>query len=407
MKILFITDNYYPETNAPAQRTQYHCEYWANDLGCEVEVITGVPNFPIGKCYQNYVNKSYQQENINGVKVHRVWTFIAKNTGRLFRIFDFLSFMLSAVLFSFRAFKADVVVATSPQFFTLIAGFVVSRLKKVKFVIEVRDIWPDSVVAVGVLKESLAIKIIRVIEKNLYKSADKIIIVSPAFISHIKNLGIPEDKVSTVTNGVDRSRFEKFHIPDVKKEFGFGDQTLITYIGTIGLAHDVLTILAAAELLLPVTNLHFVIAGDGAEREVVCERAEKLENVTVLAPLSLDKVAKLHLISDVSIVHLRKHPVFESVLPSKIFESFAAGTPILLGVDGTARELVEKYTAGIYFEPQNPIKLVEAITTVTNDRKLMEKYSNNGAQASVDFDRSVLAHQMFCELNIVVAENPT
>ena len=395
MKILFISDNYYPETNAPAQRTTFHCEHWRTKDQCEVEVVTCAPNFPTGKCFVNYENRLYQREIIGSVSIHRVWSYITKNEGVFKRFIDFLSFMISAIIMSHRYKQPDLVVATSPQFFTLIAGYVVARFKSAVFVIEIRDLWPDSIVAVGATSEGFIIRLFRRLERFLYQAADGIVVVSPAFVEHVKKEIDDKSKVVVVTNGVDKSRFSDLDVTMAKKKFNPNGKFLVTYIGTIGLAHGLETIIEAARTLQDDDNIHFVIAGDGAERDNICRLAENLKNVTILPPLHLDEVAVLHLATDLAIVHLKKSPVFEKVLPSKIFESFASKTPILIGVDGEARDLVEKFSAGIYFRPEDHKDLVDKLLTLYHQDELYTKLSANSDRATATFDRINLANEMF------------
>ena len=153
MKILFLTDNFYPETNAPAKRTLEHCKEWVN-LNHEITVITGIPNFPKGKVFKGYKNKLYQSKKIDGILIKRVWTYIAPNEGFFFRILDYISFMVTSFLCGLFTKKHDIVIATSPQFFTLISGYLISIFKRTSLVIEIRDLWPESIVTVGAMKKS-------------------------------------------------------------------------------------------------------------------------------------------------------------------------------------------------------------------------------------------------------------
>ena len=205
MKILFITDNFPPEVNAPAARTYDHCKRWV-DKGVDVTVITCAPNFPQGRVYEGYKNRLYQTEMVDGIKVIRVWSYISANEGFLKRIIDYTSFAFMA--FWAGLFKpCDVIIATSPQFFTTFTGWALSKVKRRPWVFELRDLWPESIITVGAMKKSKAIEIFEKIEHFMYRSADMIIPVTDAFKMHLVGRDIQENKIHVVTNGVDPKKF--------------------------------------------------------------------------------------------------------------------------------------------------------------------------------------------------------
>jgi glycosyltransferase involved in cell wall biosynthesis len=203
MHILFLTDNFPPEVNAPASRTFEHCREWVK-AGCKVTVITGVPNFPIGRVYPGYVNRLWQAEEMGGI---RVWTFIAANKKFTKRIIDYTSYMVSAILAAPCIRGADVVIATSPLLFTAMAGYVVGRLKRIPFVFELRDLWPESIKAVGAMGDSPVIRFFECIEMFLYRKADLIVALTHSFKERLVERKIPAEKIEIVTNGVDLTRF--------------------------------------------------------------------------------------------------------------------------------------------------------------------------------------------------------
>ena len=407
MNILFLSDNYYPETNAPAQRTQFHCEHWVKKFGCNVDILTCAPNFPYGKVYQGYKNKFYQREGSGNLVIHRIWTFIAKNKGTYLRILDFLSFMFMSIILSYKVRKPDVVIATSPQFFTLISGLVIAKITRCQLILEIRDIWPASIVAVGAIKNQKLIKLLLWLEKYLYRKADLVVVVSDWFQKDLVQKGAHQHKIVTITNGVDLLRFknkdELFSLKSLSESERqkIAGKRVITYIGTVGLAHDVGIILRVAKLLKGY-NYHFIIAGTGAEKSTIIKMSAGLSNVTVLPALDLEAVAQLHLYSDANIVHLRKSEVFKSVLPSKIFESIAGGTPILLGVDGAARELVEERSVGLFFEPENEKDLCHKITELFHSPVTYEGYVARCKETAKAFDRRILADNMYIEIQKLI-----
>ncbi len=206
MKILFITDNFYPEVNAPATRTLEHAKEWIAK-GEEVTVLTTVPNFPHGKVYKGYKNRFYQVEYIEGIKVVRVWSYITANKGFAKRILDYLSFAFSAFIAGL-FIKSDLIIATSPQFFTTWAAYGISKIKRKPWVFELRDLWPESIKTVGAMKDGLAIRILEKIELGLYKDATKVIAVTDSFKENLVQRGIDPQKISVVTNGANLNLFK-------------------------------------------------------------------------------------------------------------------------------------------------------------------------------------------------------
>lgn len=208
MHILFLTDNFPPEVNAPASRTFEHCREWVR-AGHQVTIITCAPNFPAGKVLAGYKNKLWQVEEIEGIRVIRVWSYITANAGFAKRILDYISFMPPAVLASFFVKKADLVIGTSPQFFTVCATYLVSFFKHIPFVFELRDIWPESIKAVGAMNDSIIIRMLEKIELFLYRKAKIIVSVTHAFKKALVQRGVDGNKIHVITNGVDVSRFYK------------------------------------------------------------------------------------------------------------------------------------------------------------------------------------------------------
>tara|TARA_R110002012_G_scaffold263456_2_gene446487 strand:+ start:152683 stop:153876 length:1194 start_codon:yes stop_codon:yes gene_type:complete len=391
MKLLFLTDNFPPEVNAPATRTYEHCREWVKQ-GVEVTVITCVPNFPKGKVFVGYKNKLFQKEIIDGIKVIRVWTYITANEGFLKRILDYLSFMLSAFLAGL-FIKTDIIIATSPQFFTAISGRWLSFWKRKKWIMEVRDLWPESIKAVGAMKTNPAIRFFELLENRMYKSANKIIVVTDSFKEVlVKKNSIDSSKISIIKNGVNTSLFKPIQ-KDVHliKDLGLQGKFIIGYIGTHGMAHGLDFILECAKDISD-NDIHFLFLGEGAKKQELLAQKEylKLENITMLTSVTKQEVAKYISILDIGLVNLKKSDTFKSVLPSKIFELCGMHKPILLGVEGEAKKLVNDYQVGLSFEPENKKDFLEKIEL----SKKLKVTSKNFNRLITDFDRIKLSKKM-------------
>lgn len=305
MKILFISDNFPPESNAPATRTYEHCVEWVKN-GAEVTVITCAPNFPIGKVFDGYKNKLWQEEKMDGIRVIRVWSYISSNKGFTKRILDYISFGISG-FFASLFIKTDIIIATSPQFFTAVGGYLSSIFKRKKWIMEVRDLWPESIRAVNAMKESWLLDRLESLELFLYRKAAKVIVVTDAFKSNLISRGIPEKKIKVVKNGVNLDKYKV--IPKngiLYKKLKLEDKFVIGYLGTHGLAHKLDFILKSATKINH--NFHFLFIGDGAEKKNLLKLKETLNlaNVTMVPSIPKKEVNDYISITDVALVPLKK-----------------------------------------------------------------------------------------------------
>lgn len=395
MRILFLTDNFPPEVNAPASRTYEHCKEWVK-AGADVTVITCAPNFPQGKVYEGYKNKLYQKEIIDGIKVIRVWTYIVPNKGFLKRTIDYISYSVSAFIAGLFV-STDVIIATSPQFFTALAGHVLSKWKRKPWIMEVRDLWPESIKTVGAMKDNLFIRYFEWQEKRCYKSAEKIVVVTDSFKRKLIERGIDAEKISVIKNGVNKDLFKPVPKDEALiKELHLEGKTIIGYIGTHGMAHKLDFILESAHRLEGDDSLHFLLIGGGAMKEQLLKQKEELKckNVTMLDPVMKNDVARYISILDVCLINLKKSPLFTTVIPSKIFENAGMGKPILMGVEGEAKDIIESYGAGVCFEPENYDDFVAKLHYLLTP-SVYDECKQNCKRLADDFDRSKLAMRMF------------
>ncbi|NLV25493.1 MAG: glycosyltransferase family 4 protein [Deltaproteobacteria bacterium] len=409
MHILFLSDNFPPEVNAPASRTFEHCREWVK-AGHQVTVITGAPNFPQGRVYDGYRNRLWQREEMDGIRVIRVWTFITANEGFLRRILDYLSYMASATLAAPFVRKVDLVIGTSPQFFAACAGWLAAGLKRTPFVFELRDLWPESIKAVGAMKDSAAIRFFERLELFLYRRAAAVVSVTHSFRRNLIGRGIDPGKVHVVTNGVDLSRFAPHpKDPELVAELGLAGKFVAGYIGTHGMAHALETILAAAETIRKRPGggaYRFILLGHGARKEELKAKAAAmgLDNLLFLDSVPKEEVPRYWSLLDVAIIHLRKTPLFETVIPSKLFEGMGMGIPVLHGVAGESAEIVRREEAGIPFEPENPTALVAGLTLMKEDADNYRRFRENALAAAPRYDRRKLAAEMLDILIDVVAK---
>jgi len=409
LHILFLTDNFPPESNAPASRTFEHCREWVR-AGHKVTVITCAPNFPKGKVFDGYRNRLWQQELMAGIRVIRVWSYITANEGFVKRILDYQSFMLSATLAAPFVRGVDVVVGTSPQFFTACAAYLVSRMKRIPFVFELRDMWPESIKAVGAMKDSAVIRVLERIEMFLYCKAARIVTVTHAFKDTLMRRGIDGHKIDVVTNGVDLSHFS----PQPKDaqllaQHGLDGKFIAGYIGTHGMAHALETLLDAAQTLQQTPgaeNIRLLFLGDGARKVELAKQAQAmgLSNVLFLDAVPKDQVKRYWSILDVAVIHLRKTELFTTVIPSKLFECMGMGLPVLHGVAGESADIVVREKVGEVFESENAQQLVEGLLRMRDQPEAYAAYQQHGLAAAIRYDRKHLALKMLQVFNDLIGK---
>jgi len=394
LKILFITDNFPPEVNAPATRTFEHCKRWMESEDVEITVITCAPNFPHGKVYEGYKNKLYQKENVDGIEVIRVWSYITANSGFVKRVLDYVSFAASAFFVGLFQ-KHDVIIATSPQFFTTWTGWALSKVRRKPWIFELRDLWPESIKTVGAMEQGRIIDTLEKIELGLYRDADKVVAVTDAFKANLISRGIEAEKIEVVTNGSNMELFSP-RVKDEKllEELQLEGKFVIGYIGTHGMAHS-LDFIVRSIVKIEDPQIHFLFIGDGAMKAniVTLAEASQLKNITFLDPVSKEEVPRYLSICDVSLAPLKKEDNFKTVIPSKIFEASAMQKPTLLGVEGQAQEIIETYDAGLCFEPENEQDFLEKLEQI-RDEKRYKALQEGCVKLAKVYDRKRLADKM-------------
>jgi glycosyltransferase involved in cell wall biosynthesis len=407
MRIVFFSHYYPPEVNAPASRTSEHCRAWA-DAGHEVTVVTCAPNHPSGRVYPGYRNRLYQTETLDGVRVVRVWTFLAANEGVVLRTLSYLSYLISATAALPWLARPDVVVSTSPQFFCGLTGMVARSLFKAPWVLEIRDLWPESIVTVGAMRKGLMVRLLERLEALAYRKADRIVSVTHSFVPHIVARGSDPDKIAVIKNGADLTLFTKFEMAaGIKTRLGLENRFVAGYVGTHGMAHGLSVVLEAADRLRDDPRIAFLLVGDGAERANLEQIREKkqLNNVVILGQRPKEEMPSLWTAIDASLILLRRHDLFKKVIPSKMFEAMAMGCPIVLGVEGEARALLHEAGAGIAIAPESAEELAAAVVRLAENPALAGKLGDRGCgYVREHHDRARLATRYLDLLRQVAGE---
>lgn len=406
--ILFLSDNFPPEVNAPASRTFEHCREWVR-AGHRVTVITCAPNFPTGKVFAGYRNRLWQRETMDGIKVVRGWTYITANAGFGGRTLDYLSFMVMGFLAGLAQPRPDVIVGTSPQFFTNCAAWMLSVFHRRPFVFELRDLWPESIKSVGAMSDSAALRLLERLELFLYRRAAVVVAVTESFRRNLIERGVDAAKIHVVTNGVDLTRFRPMaRDPELAARLGLTGKFVAGYIGTHGMAHALERVLEAAWRIgsMPTgRDVRFVLLGDGAQKQALQATAARmgLTNVLFLTSVPKAEVPRYWSLLDVSIIHLKKNDNFKQVIPSKLFECMGMGIPVLHGVAGESAEIVRREGVGLVFEPENTEALCAGVLRLAQDADLYQRLRTNCLEAALRYERSTLARRMLAIMQRVGA----
>lgn len=399
MRILALSHYYPPEVNAPASRLSEHARIW-REAGHEVTVVTCAPNHPAGQLYPGYRNRLWQEETVDGIRVIRLWTYLAANEGFLPRIANYLTYLFSVLVWMWRLPRADIVMSTSPQFFCGLAGWFLKRDKR-PWVLEIRDLWPESIVTVGAMKRGAVIRAIEKVEAFAYRKADLVVSVTDGFVPHIR-AHRAKGPIAVIKNGVDLSRFasDPAAADAFRAEHGLTGKFVASYVGTHGLAHGLQAVIAAAERLRDRDDIAFLMVGGGAQRDTIkaIRDAKGLTNIVMLDQLPKAAMPAVWGASDAALVLLKRVDTFKTVIPSKMFEAMALGVPMILGVEGEAKALMEAGGAGIAITPEDDAELATAILRLADDRALGRQIGASArAFVRAQFDRESLAHAYLAE----------
>ena len=390
MKILYVSQYFPPEMGAPAARAAELAQHWAA-AGHAVTILTGFPNHPTGVVppdWRTRLHRLAYREESGGVEVFRTWLWPLPNRKAHERMRNYASFCMSAALRGLAIHRPDVIIATSPQLLVGLSGWWLAFTKRVPFVFEVRDLWPESLIAVGAGDgHSLLHKSLSGVADFLYQRSDHIVVVSPAFKEHLtKYRTVHPDKISVVQNGVETRLFAPSSTEAnrrLRRQIGAEGKFLVCYVGTMGWAHGLDALLdAATQLQTQSPNVLFMLIGEGADKERIKSivQSRGLTNLQFFDQQPRETIPAFISASDACLVLLKKTDVFKTVIPTKMLEFMSCARPVILGVDGQARQMVEEADAGIVIEPENSTALVQAITQLAANPELGHAFGQRGRE---------------------------
>lgn len=427
MKILYISQYFPPEMGAPSARVHELSKHWVQ-AGHQVTVLTGFPNHPTGVVHPEYrgrMRRLVARGQVDGINVVRTWLLPRPNRRTLERVLNYASFWLSSSIAGMFLSRPDVIIGTSPQLLVGLSGWWVAQVKEVPFVLEIRDLWPESLAASGVGGEnSITARLVGRLAGFLYGHADHVAVVTPAFKERLlADWGVPAGRCSVVRNGVETELFkpngdagqsggapgQSGGARKLKEALGVGDRFVVSYVGTIGMAHGLGSVLEAAERMRDSRpDVLFMLIGEGAERERLEgeARSRGLSNVRFVPQQPRSEVPRYIQASDVCLVLLKKADAFRTVIPTKMLEFMSCSRPVVLGVDGQARSVMEEAGAGIYVEPENVDALVAGIDALRADEGLRDALGRAGRDYVVGrLSRRSTAEDYIGVLEKVVAGN--
>ncbi|AIE61372.1 glycosyltransferase family 4 protein [Bacillus methanolicus] len=388
MRVIYLCQHFPPETGAPQIRV-YEVSKELIKRGHQVEVLTAFPHHPKGVIPEEYRGMFYLFEDWDGIPVHRSWIYPSPKGSFWKRLASYFSFTFSAFYSIFKSKPTDVIICNSPPLFLGITGYLGAKIKRAKFIFNVADIWPESAVELGILKNKVFIRMAEWLENFLYKKSWKIATATEGIKEYMIRKGKNEKDVFLLPNGVNTDTFHPMpKDKDLLKEIGIENKKVFMYAGTLGYAQGLDSVLRAAALLKErEPDVHFLFVGDGQEREKLLKLKEdlKLDNVTFYGSVPVSEMPRMFSIADFSIVSLRNIELFKGARPSKIFPAISTGTPVLYCGDGESAAILEEYQCGKIAPPENPEGIASAVSELMKiSENEYEQMCQNGRKLAVE-----------------------
>jgi len=411
MRILLIHQYFLEENDSGGSRFNELTKHWS-EMGHQITVICGMMHYSSAMKRPEYKGRYFVEKQHGAVRVLRCHVSESYNLNFLGRLWAYFSFVLSSLLgglFKVSG-KFDLILVTSPPLFVGISALIISRIKRIPYVFEVRDLWPESAIDTGVVKNKIIIHLSYTLERFLYRHARLINVLTPAFrTTLIEKKNVTPGKIIFIPNAADFTLSDQllhhFDSSQFRKESGNDDRFVITYVGAHGVANHLVQLLDAAELLRD-TNVLFQMIGEGMlKKELIAETNERqLKNIRFIDPVPKAEVFKYILASDMGASVLKKVDTFKTIYSNKTFDYMACCIPVLLLIDGVSRELVEQADCGIYAEPENPVEVATKIRQcMDNPARLKEQGKNGYRFAKAHFDRTVLAQKYIDHLQSLIS----
>jgi glycosyltransferase involved in cell wall biosynthesis len=410
LRIVLLSHYFWPELGAPSARLLEMGREWVAQ-GHSVTVVTNFPNHPTGVVPEAYRGRRFQIEEVQGLRVVRCRTYATPNRGVVLRTVGHLVFMVQAVLQATPHLRgSDVLVASSPTLFAVVAAWVISRRLGVPFVFEVRDLWPAIFADLGVIRSRFLIRTLELLELFLYRRSGAVVTVTRAFAADIARRGIDPARLHVVPNGVDLEAFQPGPPDgDLRARLGLGGRLVVLYCGAHGISHALSRILDVAQQLRGDPRFHFLFVGEGSDKAALEAKAGSLalQNVTFRDAVPREDVPALYRAADVVLVPLRAVPLFRSFIPSKMFEILACGRPILASLEGEAAEILEASGGALVVPPEDVDALAAGLVRFADEPALRAELASRGrAYVAAHFDRRQLASRYVLVLEAVVRAAP-
>ena len=380
IKILVVSQYFPPETGAAASRMGDLTKYLSEN-GYDVIVLTEIPNYPEGKFAEGYKVGFLNHDKYGDIKVFRSFVIPTRRRNLIERVLFYGSYFVGTIFNSFKMPKTDIVLGTSPSLLTGVAAWFISAIKGAKFVLDVRDLWPESVVSLKQMKQGLALSLLRSIEKFIYNRADLICLAVPGFREHIDSVLLSKPEYVDLINGAPDDFFsEHYEHIDIEEATDLLNKFVVFFSGNHGIAQSMETLIEAANRLKEETKIHFLLVGNGIVKPKLKRLANEmnLNNITFLSSKPRELMPSLIKVASVCIVPLKEIPLFKHAIPSKMFEYLACGKPVILSVAGEASKILKESGGGITIDPENVDALVESIKFFKNNPEKINEYGANG-----------------------------